>query len=126
MVKLVILVIIFAIIIVYLKSVNSEFALLVSVGAGIVLTYLTLDYIVNAFEFFNMLIEYSKIDSQLLLIIFKITCIGYLVEFGAGVVKDFGLQSLADKLVFVGKIIILSISMPIIYAVFNLIIGIGI
>lgn len=126
MIKLVILAIIFAIIIIYLKSINSELSLLASVGAGLLLTYFSLDYITNAFEFFNKLIEYAKIDSQLILIIFKITAIGYLVEFSAGIIKDFGLQSLSDKLIFVGKIIILSISMPIVYAVFNLIIGISI
>ena len=126
MVKLVILAIIFAIIIIYLKSINSELSMLVCVGAGLLLTYFSLDYITNTFEFFNKLIEYAKIDSQLILIMFKITAIGYLVEFGAGIVKDFGLQSLSDKLIFVVKIIILSISMPIVYAVFNLIIGISI
>ena len=123
MLKLVILAIIFAIIIIYLKSINSEISLLVSVAAGIILTYFALDYITSTFEFFNKIIEYSKIDSELILIIFKITAIGYLVEFGAGVIKDFGLQSLSDKLVFLGKIIILTISMPIIYAVFNFLVG---
>lgn len=126
MIKLVILTIIFAIIIIYLKSMNSELSLLVSIGAGLVLTYFSLEYITSAFNFFNRLIEYANIDSQLILIIFKITAIGYLIEFGAGVVRDFGLQSLSDKLVFIGKIIILTISMPIIYAVFNLIVGIDI
>ena len=57
-------------------------------------------------------------------IIFKITAISYLVEFGAGIIDDFGLKSLSDKLVFVGKVVIFCMSMPIIYAVFNLLLGI--
>ena len=65
----------------------------------------------------------TGVDGSLFSIIFKITAIGYLVEFGAGTIEDFGLKSLADKLVFAGKIIILGISMPVIYAVFNLLKG---
>lgn len=121
MIKIVALAIIFAIIIVYLKNINSDLSILASVGAGLILIYFSLDYIVNTFEFFNKIIEYTNINNEFYLIIFKITAIGYLIEFGAGTIKDFGLQSLADKLIFVGKIIILSISLPIIYAVFNLI-----
>ena len=37
-----------------------------------------------------------------------------LVEFAAGVVEDFGSKSVADKLVFAGKVIIFTVSVPII------------
>lgn len=123
MIKIVAIALIFAIIIVYLKSVNAELALLATVGAGIILLYFTIDYLVNVFDFINNLIQLSGIDNELYLIIFKITAIGYLVEFAANTIQDFGLKSLSDKLVFVGKILILSMSMPIIYAIFNLLIG---
>ena len=123
MIKIVAIALIFTIIIVYLKSVNAELALLATVGAGIILLYFTIDYLVNVFDFINNLIQLSGIDNELYLIIFKITAIGYLVEFAANTIQDFGLKSLSDKLVFVGKIVILSMSMPIIYAIFNLLIG---
>lgn len=123
MIKIVAIALIFTIIIVYLKSINAELALLATVGAGIILLYFTIDYLVNVFDFINNLIQLSGIDNELYLIIFKITAIGYLVEFAANTIQDFGLKSLSDKLVFVGKILILSMSMPIIYAIFNLLIG---
>lgn len=120
MVKIVLLTIIFAIIIIYLKGVNSELFTLATVGASIVVISLVLEYIGQAFSVFNMMIDATKIDRSLFNIIFKIMAIGYLVEFGAGIVNDFGLKSLADKLVFAGKIVIFCMSLPIIYAVFNL------
>lgn len=123
MIQIVALTILFAIIIVYLKTVNSEIALIALVGAGIILSSYAFSYLVQTFDFINKLIELTKIDREIFKIIFKITAIGYLIEFGAGTINDFGLKSLADKLVFVGKIIILSVSMPIFYALFNLISG---
>ena len=40
--------------------------------------------------------------------------ISYLVEFSASTIEDFGIKSIADKVVFAGKIVILTISAPII------------
>ena len=49
--------------------------------------------------------------------------IGYLVEFSAGVVEDFGSKSIADKLVLAGKVIIFAVSLPIIKSLLTLIDG---
>ncbi len=120
MVKLVVLVLIFAVIITFLKNINSELALIASIVAGIIIISFALDYISDTFNIFNQLVELSAIDKDLFIIILKITGIGYLVEFAADTVSDFGLKNLADKLVFVGKIMIFSISLPIFYAIINL------
>ena len=123
MVKLVALALVFAVIIVYLRSINNEISFLALIGASIIIVYYSLEYLTNTISFINQLAEFSGIDYEFYKIIFKITAIGYLVEFGASTIEDFGLKSLADKLVFTGKIIILSISLPIIYAIFNIITG---
>ena len=123
MIKILAFALICAIIIVYLKSINSELSLLASICAGCVLLFFLLDYLREILSFFNQLINISGIDKELYVIIFKITSIGYIVEFGSSTLQDFGLKSMADKLVFAGKIIVLYISLPIIYAVFNLITG---
>lgn len=124
MVKLVAIALIFSVIIIYLRSINSELSLLASVGAGIIILFYVLNYLSDTFKFISQLAQSSGIDKDFYIIIFKITAIGYLVEFGASTMQDFGLTSLANKLIFAGKIIILSISLPIIYAVYNLVIGI--
>ncbi len=123
MIKILAFALICAIVIVYLKSINSELSLLASICAGSILLFFLLDYLGEILNFFNQLINISGIDKELYVIIFKITSIGYIVEFGSSTLQDFGLKSMADKLVFAGKIIVLYISLPIIYAVFNLITG---
>ena len=77
----------------------------------------------EAFSFVNNIVELSGIDKEFYKIIFKITAIGYLIEFGADLVLDMGLKGLSEKLVFVGKIVIFCTSLPIFYSVFNLLIG---
>ena len=123
MFRLVVIVLISAIIIVYLKSVNSELSVLATIAAGVIVLFSVVDYLSSTFTVINELIKLTKIDREIYLIIFKITAIGYLVEFAADTVQDFGLKSLADKLTLAGKIVIFSISIPIIYSIINLLIG---
>lgn len=123
MLKIISIAIICAIIILYLKSINTEFALLASIGAGIIILFFTIDYLTATFAFINKMVNLSGIDREYYKIIFKITAIGYIVEFASSTVNDFGLKSLSEKITFVGKLIILTTALPIFYAVFNLITG---
>lgn len=121
MVKIVAICIVLGVLIVYLRSINPEIAMLASVCAGTLILIEAFTYLTETFTFINALIEQTKIDADLFKIIFKAVGIGYLIEFGAGILEDFGLKSLADKLILLGKIIILSISLPLLYAIFNII-----
>ena len=123
MLKVISIAIIFAILILYLRSINPEIALLASIGAGIIVLFYSLEYLSSTFSFINVIVDSSGIDKEYYKIIFKITAIGYLVEFASSTVNDFGLKSLSDKITFIGKIIILTTALPIFYAVFNLITG---
>ena len=123
LVKIISFAIVSGIVVVYLKSVNSELTFLALIGAGIVILSFSMEYLYENLSFLSRLVDLTGIDPSFYKIIYKITAIGYLVEFGAGTVEDFGLKSLADKLVFVGKMMIISISLPILQAVINLIIG---
>lgn len=123
MLKIILITLACAFIIFYLKSINSELYQLALIGAGVIVLSQTFVYFIETFSFFREVIDLSGIDSDFYKIIFKITAIGYLVEFGASTVKDMGFNSLAEKLVFAGKVIILYVSIPILSAVFNLLKG---
>lgn len=123
MIKIIVFILVSSILIVYLRNINSEFALLATIITGISLIIFSLDYLTETFSIIYKLIELSKVDKELFVIILKITTIGYLVEFTADTISDFGLKSISDKLIFIGKIIILSVSLPVIYAIINLLIG---
>lgn len=120
MVKLVILTILFSTMLIVLKSVNSDLFVPALVCSGVIILSFGITYLNQAFSFISSLIDSTKIDVEFYKIIFKIVGIAYLIEFGAGTVEEVGYKSLSDKLVMVGKIIIFVVSMPIFYAIFNL------
>ena len=124
MLEFVALAIICAVIIVYLRSVNSELSFLATICAGILILSYAFNYLTDTVAVINNLMDLTGIDKELCVIIFKVTAIGYIVDFSASTIKDFGLNSLAEKVVFVGKLIIFSLSIPIVYGVINLLVGV--
>ena len=106
--------IISAIIIIYLKSVNSELTMLATVCSGLLLLVMTVSYVTEFLGLFSTLINTSGIDPSIFSITVKIIAISYLVEFSASLIDDFGLKSISDKVVFAGRILILTMTMPII------------
>ena len=119
MIKVVAIAIICATIIIYLKSINSDLTLLATVASGIIILWFTISYLDSTFSFLNRLSELSGLDDGTLSVIFKITTIGYLIEFGADIIDDFGLKSLSNKLILVGKLAILSVALPVFYGIIN-------
>lgn len=124
MFKIVAITLVCAFLVVYLKSINSELSTFALIGSGIIIISYAITYIYESYTFLSEIIHFTGINAEFYKIIFKITAIGYLIEFGATTVEDLGLKSLASKLVFAGKALILFVSLPVIYAVFNLISGI--
>ena len=59
------------------------------------------------------LVEKSGINSSFLVIILKVTGIAYLGELGKNICTDAGQSAIATKLEIAGKILIVSISLPI-------------
>lgn len=123
MVKIAAIALALGVTVIYLKSVNSELFVLALIGSGIVLLYSAAEYFMTSVNYFSAIIQKAGVKSEYFEIIFKCVAIGYLVEFSAGTLADAGLNSLADKLILIGKVVIISVSMPIIYAVFNLLTG---
>lgn len=124
MLKIVIIAIVSALIIIYLKSINSELFSLALIGAGLILVGFSIEYLSKIITFFNDLTNTVGLSNEIYLIIFKVSSIGFLVEFSADTITDMGFKGLADKLILVGKLAIFSISIPIFYSVLNLITGI--
>ena len=111
------------IITVYLKTINPELAMMSLICTGIIIVVTAFTYLSETFDLFRKIAEISNVDQTLLKIIIKIVGIGYVIEFAAGILEDFGVKSIADKLVFAGKIIILTVSVPIFSALINILVG---
>ena len=71
MLKILAVSLICAIIILYLKNINSDLYLLSCIVSGIILLGFTLDYLTQSFEFIGKLIEMSGVDKEFYKIIFK-------------------------------------------------------
>ncbi len=97
-----------------LRSTKPELSFAVTVAGCVIILIFSLDILWSTFGIFEQIGEQTGIDNSLIRIILKIIAIGYLVEFAAGVVEDFGSKSVADKLVFAGKVIIFTVSVPIV------------
>lgn len=104
-----------------LKSTKPELSFAIVVTGGIAILILALNFMADTFKIFQDIANMTGIDNALVKIILKILGIGYLVEFAAGIVEDFGYKSLADKLVFAGKVIIFTVSIPILQSMIQLI-----
>ena len=92
-----------------------------TIAGGVIILIFALDMLGASLRIFTDIAEKTGIDQSLVKIILKIVAIGYLVEFSAGIVEDFGSKSIADKLVLAGKIIIFTVSIPIIQSLITLI-----
>ena len=104
-----------------LKGTKPELAFAVSIAGGVILLLLAFDLLKEGFSVFGEIAEATKLDPVLIRALLKMVGIGYLVEFSAGILEDFGQKSLADKLIFCGKVVILVLAIPILESVLALI-----
>lgn len=112
------------IIIIILKQYKPEFTVYVSLIAGAIILFMVMDKLSGVAYILTSLTEKTGVGSTFLKILLKITGIAILTEFAVSICKDSGEAAIASKIDLGGKIIIISISIPIITALLELIINI--
>ena len=112
------------IIIIILKQYKPEFSVYVSIIAGIVILAMVMGKLTSVINILSNLSNKTGAGSGFLKILLKITGIAILTEFAVSICKDSGESAIASKIDLGGKIIIISISIPIITALLELIISI--
>ncbi|MDE7162987.1 MAG: hypothetical protein K2O44_02795 [Clostridia bacterium] len=105
-----------------LKSQKSDLVPLCVTAGGIILILCGFDYLSESLAFIKQFSEQTNIDKSVIRIIFKVVGVGYLIELTASSVKDLGFESVADKLVLCGKIVIFVMSVPILQSLFGVIV----
>ncbi len=111
--------IISTVILIIIKQVKPEFTTFVIITTVCIIFSILLQYIADIYNVFDNIITKTGINKELFVIILKIIGVGYLVEFSANICADAGNVSVADKIVLAGKLIILTISMPIVMHLFD-------
>ncbi|MBQ8658586.1 MAG: hypothetical protein IJ506_05570 [Clostridia bacterium] len=104
-----------------LKSTKPELSFAVGVTGVIVILIFIMDLLQNSVNILAAIANASGMNNGLMKILLKIVGVGYLTEFGAGILSDFGNNSLADKVVLGGKLTILVLSLPILESMLSLV-----
>lgn len=104
------------IIAVILKQYRPEFTIYVSILAGVIILLMLTDKLNDIINLINNIASKTNINTQYLKILIKITGIAILSEFAVSVCKDAGESAIASKVDVGGKVLIISLSIPIIQA----------
>ena len=97
-----------------LKQYKPEFVIYVSLLAGALILALTFSKISGIIELLNSLSSKISIHKEFITLLMKITGIAILTEFAVSICKDSGESAIASKIDMGGKVIMVSLSVPII------------
>ncbi|MHB1042153.1 MAG: stage III sporulation protein AD [Eubacteriales bacterium] len=96
---------------------RPEFAVALSVAAGVVIFLMVLSRIGSIMEIIRELSERAGVSAIYLGTILKIVGIAYIAEFGGQICRDAGEGALAAKVEFAAKVLIMVLAVPILMAV---------
>lgn len=96
-----------------LKESKSTVASMLLLISGIIIYIFIFPYVKEIMEFVKTMTNSSGIDVTYIQIVMKIIAISYLATFSSVLCKDVGINSIATKVEFTAKIMILLLAMPI-------------
>lgn len=112
------------VIIMLLKQYKPEFAIYASILAGIIILALVMDKLTGIINLINSIASKASVNTKFIALLMKITGIAFLSEFAVSICKDSGETAIASKIELGSKIVIISMSIPIITSLLELIIKI--
>lgn len=112
------------IIIILLKQYKPEFAIYISLLTGALIILLLVDQLTGIVNLIQSIAGKANINSQFLALLIKITGIAFLSEFAVSICKDSGEVAIANKIEIGTKIIIISMSIPIISSLLEIILSV--
>lgn len=112
------------IIIILLKQYRPEFAVYISLLTGVLILVLVMDQLAGIISLLQSLANKTSVNMTFLSLLIKITGIAFLSEFAVSICKDFGEGAIASKIEIGSKIVIISMSIPIISSLLEIILKI--
>lgn len=101
------------IITIILKEYKKEYAIYSSLIGGAIIIFLSMDTLKEIINFIKK-ISIDGYNYEFINLLLKVTGIAILTEYAVNICKDTGENSIANKIDFGGKIIIISLSIPVI------------
>ena len=112
------------IIIIMLKQYKPEYAIFISILTGVLILLLVMDRLTGIINLIESIQSKFSINTQFIALLIKITGITFLSEFAVSICKDSGEAAIASKIELGSKIIIISMSIPIISSLLEIILKI--
>ncbi len=112
------------IIIILLKQYKPEFVIYISLLTGVLILLLVMDELSGIINLLQTFANKVSINSTFLKLLIKITGIAFLSEFAVSICKDAGETAVASKIEIGTKIIIISMSIPIISSLLEIILSV--
>ena len=97
-----------------LKEYRKEYAIYAVLIGGAIIIFYSMDTVRSIINFINQISINSNYNNGFISLLLKITGISILTEYAVSICKDSGENSIANKIDFGGKIIVISLSIPII------------
>lgn len=119
MVKIAVLGIVAVFLCTIVKPLKSEYAVILSITACGLVFFLVLSRLTSIMEAFSRITASINLKGSYLELMLKIIGIAYIGEFTANVCKDAGYQAISGQIEMVGKITILSMSLPVFLAILS-------
>lgn len=106
---------------VILRVTKPELAFSVTITGVLIILMYAVDAMQGVLSIFNSIALRTGVDNSLIKLLLKIVGVGYLTEFSAGIITDFGAPSVADKVSICGKITIILMALPIFESLLSLV-----
>ena len=107
-----------------LKQYRPEYAIYVSIIAGVLILVLAMEKFSGIINLLKSISDKTYINKQFLGILLKVTGIAIITEFAVSICADAGEKAIASKIEIGSKVIIVAMSIPIISSLLELIIEI--
>ena len=108
---------------VMIKKYNPEYSIFISIIAGIFILCMILSELTPSIQKLNGLISASGIASEYAKILFKTLGVCFLVQFASDSCNDAGESSLASKIELAGKVLIITMALPLFEQVIKIVSG---
>lgn len=107
-----------------LKGAGSSMGMYLSLALSIFVLFYVVDRMTYVVDFFDKVIDDIGLEEGYLEILIKIVGISYLCEFTSNICREAGFSTVAGQVEISGKLTMMVISMPILFAIVDTITGV--
>ena len=113
-----------AVLCVFIKNIRPEISILLSLSGAMVILFFILPSLRDISDALKGLADAVGLDEMYLFPVLKVVGISYITEIGGALCKDAGEEAIASKINLAGKLIIVSLALPVAYKMISIIDGI--